>query len=140
MAASSGQTPDPSEQGPEPDATHPARYGLEDDPPALPTTSDAGATKALFGLLRRTPFLDLHDRYDKTALKPTPKTRGLCFVLDLLLRLVVYVVIVSIIAAFAWKAIAPIPEPWWDDDDASTEEPRDAANDDEQASVLWRHG
>src|SRR5687768_12913631 len=93
----------------------------EDDPgrsPYLPPSADSGATRALASLMGLTPFLDLHKHFAKRTTANTDRSRLVCFTLDLLLRLTVVLLILFILAAFAWKTLAPLPEPWWDDDDA----------------------
>jgi hypothetical protein len=95
------------DESPEPDPANAAGFPATDDAD-FGTTGDAGATGALAKLLRRTPFLDLHER----AGSPTDhRLRGwLCFCLDLGVRIVVVLLILSIIGALAWKTLAPLPQ------------------------------
>lgn len=72
---------------------------------ALPPAHDSGATRMLAFLLRQTYFLDLHD---KASGDPAWR-RNLCFGLDLAARVVMLAVFVGLIAALAYKAIAPLP-------------------------------
>lgn len=91
---------------PEPDPSHAAAFPATDDASFGPV-GDAGTTGALAHLLRRTPFLDLHERAGSPA---DHRFRGwLCFSLDFVVRLLIVVLILGIIAAVAWKTLAPLP-------------------------------
>ena len=83
-----------------------AAYPADPAEPAAPPAS-AGASTALARLLRRTPFPDLHDRAQ------TAEVRGLtwwvCFILDLLVRVVTVAVLIGVLAGVAWKTLAPFP-------------------------------
>lgn len=77
--------------------------------PELATTSDAGATRALAILLRLTPCLDLHKRAGDVDRHP--KRGMLCFALDLFIRCLAVLLLIAIVAAVAWKTLAPLPSP-----------------------------
>ncbi len=95
----------------EPDESAPANFpALPEEAPRLSTGADAGATQALAGFLKLTPFIDLHQ---KAGDESGHRFRGwLCFTLDTLIRLVVIVLILAIIVTVAWKTLAPVPVPW----------------------------
>lgn len=107
----SDQSPDAWPQSahdtPEPDENTPASYpaAVEDQTAGLPAEIDAGTTRALSRLLTATPFIDLHHK----AGGDSAWRRRLCFTLDLLFRLAVYVLLLGIIALVAWKVLAPVP-------------------------------
>lgn len=95
---------------PAPDAAHPAAYPPEpaDRAPVVPASADAGTTRALAALLKLSPFLDLHSHAGNVE---KHRLRGqVCFVLDLLVRLVVVALLLGVITAVAWKTLAPLPE------------------------------
>lgn len=100
----------PEEPEPSPDESLPASYPAtdDDDLPSLFPTGDGGTTRFLERLTRATPFLDLHERAG--AVQDHVWRGRICFTLDLLVRLVVWVVMVSVVLAIAWKALAPLPD------------------------------
>lgn len=104
-----------SPEGEPPDEAAPVESGAgypvtDDDALAVTPQTDAGTTRALAKLLRASPFLDLHER----AGNPTDhRFRGtVCFLLDLATRLVVVVLLLGVLAAIAWKTLAPLPDLW----------------------------
>lgn len=104
----------PSESGdapdePAPDESHPAAFPPSPDEPApVPVAADAGTTRALTELLRRHPFLDLHRAAGDVA---NHRFRGwICFTFDFLLTLIVVALLLAILAAIAWKTLAPLPD------------------------------
>ena len=102
---------DPSLSTPTPDENHPAAYPpdpADDKPPELPPSVDSGGTRALYSLLRATPFLDLH----KKAGGKHPVRGWVCFASDFLVRLIVLILMIGIIGAVVWKTLAPLPEFW----------------------------
>lgn len=89
-----------------PETPPPASYPVDDDDDdgfVLP--GDGGSTRVLNRLLRASPFLDLHDR----AGGDHPFRENICFAVDALIRLVVWLVLIGIVVAVAWKALAPLP-------------------------------
>ncbi|HEX7167545.1 MAG TPA: hypothetical protein VF230_11250 [Acidimicrobiales bacterium] len=104
-----GDTSQPIE--PQPDPGEPASYPA-DDTAALPPGADSGATRALAGLLKLSPFLDLHDR---AGTSEDHRFRAwVCFVLDGIVRFVVVALLLGVIVALAWKTLAPLPDFWQD--------------------------
>jgi hypothetical protein len=96
----------PTAQDPTPDEQSPAAYPATDSP-ALGADADAGTTRALAAFLTITPFLDLHERAGHPE-----QHRGrarLCFALDLVVRAAAIALLLGLIAAVAWKVIAPLP-------------------------------
>jgi hypothetical protein len=102
------EAPTPAEgEVPEPDESVPASYPADPQEPSLPPGTDAGATKALAGFLKLTPFLDLHQKAGGDA---GHRFRGwLCFALEMVLRAVVIGLLLAIIVTVAWKTLTPIP-------------------------------
>lgn len=101
----------PDDQVPEtptPDESHPAAFPTTptDMVGALPSTTDAGTTRALANLLRLSPFLDLYERVGNGKLDAKGRV---CFLLDLVVRLVVVGLLLGTILAVAWKTLAPLP-------------------------------
>jgi hypothetical protein len=91
------------------------------DPP--PSVADGGASGALAILQRRTPFLDLFCSVAvrvspdgppavriATMRRAHPWLFGLCWMSDFLIRAVVTLLLIGVLAAVAWKTLAPLPE------------------------------
>jgi hypothetical protein len=94
---------------PTPDEGSPAALPSTDDPTFVPA-GEGGTAKALAKLLQQSPFLDLHERAGSPA---DHRLRGgACFVTDFVLRLAVVVLLLAVIAAVAWRALAPLPKLW----------------------------
>lgn len=101
----SGPVENESEPAPNPDV--PASYPTDDDDEfELPAGADGGTTRLLARLLRVSPFLALDER----AGGHHPRRRMICFTFDFLLRGLIYLILLAIIVAVAWKTLAPLPE------------------------------
>lgn len=96
---------------PPPDPDEPANYPPNPEDDLFRGSGvDGGTTRILTRLLRASPCLDLDDRAGgQHALR-----RRICFALDLIFRLVVWAVLLAVIAAVAWKTLAPLPDLWAD--------------------------
>lgn len=101
---------DPSsteEDSPSPDPETPAYFPIDDAPPWASST-DGGTTRALSQFLTISPCLDLYQRSGSSH----RGLFGLCFALDLLIRLGATALIIAILGAVAWKTLAPLPDLW----------------------------
>ncbi|HEU5151577.1 MAG TPA: hypothetical protein VFU19_13825 [Iamia sp.] len=101
-----GDGPEDDESGPGPDPSAPASFPLDDSPSWAAT--DGGTTRALSQFLTISPCLDLYQRSGSSH----RVLFGVCFALDLVIRLGATVLILAILAAVAWKTLAPLPVLW----------------------------
>jgi hypothetical protein len=93
-----------TKEAPQPDENEPASFPSTDE---IPTSTDGGTTGTLLNILSRHPFLGI---YEKTADRGDLGTRGrVCFALEVILTIVVLALVLAIIAAVAWKTLAPLP-------------------------------
>jgi hypothetical protein len=90
-------TPEPSEADP---------AGFADDDDAIPESADGGTAQTLIKLLSRHPFTSL---YEKTAGQKLGLRGRICFLLDVIFVAIVVALLLGIIAAVAWKTLAPLP-------------------------------
>lgn len=108
-SAASPAAPSPVPPSPTPDENNPAALPSTDAPTFGPV-GEGGTAKALAKLLQQTPFLDFHERAGSPA---DHRLRGrVCFAIDFLLRLAVVGLLLAVIAAVAWRALAPLPALW----------------------------
>lgn len=97
---------------PEPRTDTPAAYPAQDDDDgkAIDLPGTGGTLRALFNLLSRSPFIDLHERAGEPG---KHKMRGfVCFLLDFLVTLITTALILGIVAVVAWKTLSPVRWPW----------------------------
>ena len=80
------------------------RYPIDEDGPH---GAAGGTTTMLFRFLQRTPFLDLHERAGDPEAHPW--RRRLCFAADFCLHAIAATLLLGIIAALAYKTLAPLP-------------------------------
>lgn len=101
--------PFPDETGPSPDPDSPAAFGEGggDDDSTMPNLGGAagGADKLLTQLLKLRPMLGL---WESTGSGSTI-SRGLCFLIDGLFRILIVAMLLAVIGCVAWKAIMPLP-------------------------------
>lgn len=114
----SGGTPPPNAPElavPQPDEDKPSAFA--DDPGDAMGAMAGGSARALSRLLKTHPFMDVYDRVARdTKDRNTKALRALkvaCATLDILFRLTAHLLLLAIIAAVAWKTLAPFPSlPW----------------------------
>jgi hypothetical protein len=87
-----------------PDEKNPAAFADEDP---IPPSADGGTTRTLLSLLSRHPFWSLY--VTTHGIQKLPVRAWACFVLDVLFRLAVVTILLGVIAAVAWKTLAPLP-------------------------------
>jgi hypothetical protein len=104
------ESPGADEAAPDLDEAEPARYS-DDEEDSIKTGADGGASQTLMALLSRHPFSSLYQATGGN--KDHLDVRGwVCFILDLMFVLVVVSLLLGIIAAVAWKTLAPVPTFW----------------------------